>query len=218
MMKRPVFKTNRFRNSNDEGPTAEFDLGQLMAMGGQDMMKPSPIRRSHGEVAFFHEITTDTVSELILNLKDLEHEHLHAQIEYGLDAPPPIKLTICSDGGDLLAGIAAMDHIRVSRVPIHTYIQGTCSSAATLMSIAGHKRFMGKHAFMLIHQLRTWMHGKYDEIKDEVQNCELFMETTRNFYLERTKFTPKELEDLLKRDLHLTAQQCLEKGLIDHII
>lgn len=218
MMKRPVFKTSRFRNSNDEAALAEIDLGQLMAMGGQDMMKPPPIRRSHGEVAFFHEITTETVSELILNLKDLEHEHLHAQIEYGLDAPPPIKLTICSDGGDLLAGIAAMDHIRVSRVPIHTYVQGTCSSAATLISIAGHKRFMGKHAFMLIHQLRTWVGGKFDEVKEEVQNCELFMETIRNFYLERTNLTPQELDALLKREMQLTAQQCLEKGLIDQII
>ena len=77
---------------------------------------------------------------------------------------------------------------------------------------------MHEHAFMLIHQLSSMSWGKYEELKDSMQNNDLLMETIKNLYIERTKIPKKELEEMLKRDLWWDAKTCLKYGLIDEII
>ena len=73
-----------------------------------------------------------------------------------------INLHINSYGGSVFAGFAALDHIKGSKVPVNTIINGCAASAATLMSVVGSERYMHEHSFMLIHQLSSWMSGKYE--------------------------------------------------------
>ena len=56
-----------------------------------------------------------------------------------------------------------VDVIERSPTPIYTYIDGYAASAATLISIAGHKRFMGKHSLMLLHELSGGNEGTYKD-------------------------------------------------------
>ena len=122
-------------------------------------------------------------------------------------------------GGDLFSGFAAVDTIETIKTPIHTYVQGSVASAATLMSICGKKRFMYKNSLMLIHQISSSMlYGKYHEFLDEVENQNLLMEKVKDIYKKKTKLKEKQLNEMLQHDLWLTADQCLEFGLIDKIL
>ena len=114
--------------------------------------------------------------------------------------------------------LAGMDAILRSKTPIHTYIDGSAASAATLLSVSGTKRFISKNSFILIHQLSTFVAGKYEEFKDEIRNQELLMKTIRETYKERSKMTDEQIEDLLKHDLWLDAKTALEYGLVDEIV
>jgi ATP-dependent protease ClpP protease subunit len=86
------------------------------------------------------------------------------------------------------------------------------------MSIAGKKRFIHKNSFMLIHQLSTFVHGKYEEFKDEIRNQELLMDTIKRSYKQNSKMSDEQINDLLKHDLWLDSKTALEYGLVDEIV
>ena len=132
--------------------------------------------------------------------------------------PGRIFLHINSGGGSVFAGLSSVDYIRNSKVPITTVIDGCAASAATIMSVVGHHRIMHKHSFMLIHQISSVMWGKYEEMKDDMKNSELLMETIIKIYEEHTRIPKNELKDILKRDLWWNAETCLDYGLVDEII
>lgn len=88
--------------------------------------------------------------------------------------PKPQKIYINSIGGEIFAAIPLIDAIKNCTIPVHTYIEGIAASAASLIYMAGHKRFITKNSFMLIHELRTGVQGKYSEIMDE-KNCDKLM-------------------------------------------
>ena len=130
----------------------------------------------------------------------------------------PINLHICSYGGSVFSGFAAVDYIDGCKVPVHSYIDGCAASAATLMSVVAEKRYIHKNSFMLIHQLSSGMWGNYEALKDSMENCDILMETIRNIYVKHTKIPKKQLNDILKRDLWFDAETCLKYGLVDEII
>lgn len=137
--------------------------------------------------------------------------------------PKPITIYINSDGGYLHSALPIVDIITKSKIPIVTIIEGMAASAATLISCSGHKRYITKNSFMLIHELRAGCWGKYSEIEDEYESCKKVMKRVKNLYLESIKDESKKkkfkkiVSKLLKRDLVLSAKECLEYGLVDEI-
>ena len=71
---------------------------------------------------------------------------------------------------------------------------------------------------MLIHQLSSMFWGKYDEFEDNKVNLDKLMETIKGIYREYTKLPDEEIEKILKHDLWLSAEKCLEYGLVDEVI
>ena len=136
-----------------------------------------------------------------------------------LDIPiPELKLHINSNGGSLLDGFAAVDYVRNCKAPVHSIIEGSAASAATLISVVAKKRSISKNSFMLIHQLSGGMWGKFESMKDDMQNCNLFMDRINEIYGQYTKIPKNVLKDILKRDIYMDAKTCLKYGLVDKII
>ena len=136
-----------------------------------------------------------------------------------LDIPvPELKLHINSNGGSLLDGFAAVDYVRNCKAPVHSIIEGSAASAATLISVVAKKRSISKNSFMLIHQLSGFMWGKFEIMKDDMQNCNLFMDRINEIYGQYTKIPKNVLKDILKRDIYMDAKTCLKYGLVDKII
>jgi ATP-dependent protease ClpP protease subunit len=133
-------------------------------------------------------------------------------------APGRIQLHINSYGGSVFAALAAVDYIRTSEVPIDTVIEGCAASAATLISVVGSRRRIHKNACMLIHQLSGHMWGKFEEMKDDMENSQLLMKKIKNIYKEYARIPDDVLGDILKRDLWWDAEMCLNYGLVDEII
>ena len=183
----------------------------------EEKARPSFIEVVENRIYFYSDINTDKILQLNRNLRnkgiDLQREAMVQNRE-----PADIYLHIQSYGGSIFAGMAGMDEIIKSIVPVHTMIDGCCASAATFLSVCGKKRFINRHAYMLIHQLSSFMWGKYEEFKDEMQNLDKIMEMIKKVYGEYTKIPMKKLEGILKHDLWFDADQCKEYGLVDEII
>jgi ATP-dependent Clp endopeptidase proteolytic subunit ClpP len=169
------------------------------------------------KIYYYAGVNRDSVSELNKKLGELESRSLTLSNNLDIE-PPTLKLFINSGGGSVVSGISSMDTILRTKVPVHTYVDGFCASAATFLSVVGEKRFMSRNSYMLIHQLSTNFWGKYSEFEDEKQNLDLMMTTIKNVYKEYTQVPMEKLDEILKHDLMWDANLCLKYGLIDKII
>lgn len=168
------------------------------------------------EIYFYGDIDDDNILEFITKFKKVEKDLLKKAI----DLPgynPVITIHIKSDGGDVFAGLSAMDHIASSKIEVHTVADGLCASAATFMLMGGTVRMMLPNSCVLIHQLSSEFWGKYEELKNELENCKKFMTIITNIYREHTKIPAKKLDEMMKQDIHLTATECLKYGVIDEV-
>jgi ATP-dependent Clp endopeptidase proteolytic subunit ClpP len=169
------------------------------------------------KIYFYANVNRESVVELNKKVGEIESKSL--TLANNLDiSPPSIKILINSGGGSITAGISSMDTILRCKVPVETYVDGFCASAATFISVVGKKRFMSRNSYMLIHQLSSSLWGKYSEIEDEKKNLDLMMETIKNVYKEYTKVPMKKLDEILKHDLLWDANTCLKYRLIDEVI
>ena len=217
-------RTYKFSSGDDDVPPApEPSEEEVTILHYLDEMKPPAKDRAdylevvNNRIYFYSGVETKNILGLNKALRDLGAEIQHSSAV--LECPPAdIFLHVNSHGGDLFDGLAAMDEIRKSKVPIISIVDGCAASAATLMTIAADKRQINKHAYMLIHQLSSGMWGKYKEMKDEIKNVDSMMKTIRKIYLEYTKIPKKKLNEILDHDLWFDAETCLKYGLVDEII
>lgn len=207
-------KYNRFI-SHDQLPRP-MDEGSKQV----EYKEPGYVEILNNRIYFYADIDRDKMLILMKALREKENDLLHMQQTWGLDTPPPLHLYIQSYGGYAHAGFSGHDQIKSLNVPVYTYVDGVAASAATLLTIAGTKRFIQKNSVMLIHQARAeyWGLITHEELKDEMENSEKTMKIIKNIYLENTKLTDKDLDKLLTRDLYFDAKTCLEKGLVDFIV
>ncbi len=173
---------------------------------------------SGNRIFFYSGVSRPKVLKLNKAVINLNNNLRSRAISYGVSEPSPIKLHINSYGGSVFAGLAAVDYIKKSPVPIETIIDGCAASAATLMSVVGAHRSMNKNACMLVHQLSGFMWGKFQEMQDDMQNSEMLMKKIKNIYREHTRIPEDKMDEILKHDIWWDAEQCLEYGLIDEIV
>jgi len=216
-------KTYRFSSGEPEEQPPAPSEEEVTILHYLDEMKPPPKDRAdylevvNNRIYFYSGVETKNVLGLNKALRDLGAEIQHSSAVLECE-PADIFLHVNSHGGDLFAGLAAMDEIRKSKVPVISIVDGCAASAATLMTIAANKRQINKHAYMLVHQLSSGMWGKYKEMKDEMENVDNMMKTIREIYLEYTKIPKKKLDKILDHDLWFDAETCLKYGLVDEII
>jgi ATP-dependent Clp endopeptidase proteolytic subunit ClpP len=173
---------------------------------------------NNNELYFYNDVNSDSVLMLNKTISDLSRHLLITQITFDLQETPHIKLHINSDGGEVFGALSVVDRINSSKVPVYSYAEGLVASASTLISVSCHKRFVRKNTILLIHQVRSWFQGTYEDFNDEKQNMDLSMKIIKDIYLKRTKFTESELNELLKRDIYLNAEDAIKYGLADEII
>jgi ATP-dependent Clp endopeptidase proteolytic subunit ClpP len=199
----------------------EKHWGEKKPLKKKSVQNPPPTEKHiavhENKIYYYAGVNRDSASELNKKIGELESKSLTFGNNLDID-PPTLKILINSGGGSITAGISSMDTILRCKVPVHTYVDGFCASAATFLSVVGEKRFMSRNSYMLIHQLSSNFWGKYSEFEDEKKNLDLMMTTIKNVYKEYTKVPMKKLDEILKHDLLWDAKICLKYGLIDEII
>lgn len=170
------------------------------------------------DIYFYSEIFPDTAFLVNKAIRDLEKIQKIVQINLDLPKPPPIKIYINSPGGDVQSAFSIVDLIKRCTVPVYTYVEGSVASAATLVSMSGKKRFISTNAVMMLHQISSWFQGTYENHMDERKNLDMMMTKIKNYYTSNSKIPMEELEELLKHDIDLSAEDCLKYGFVDTII
>ena len=174
------------------------------------------IKVEKNNIYFYASVCSNTALELNIAIKKVTKEMQVFGIQYDVD-PPPINIFIHSEGGEVHSALAVFDTIRTNPVHINTIITGNASSAATIISMAGHTRKISSSSYMLIHNISSTFWGKMHEFEDEMKNMSKLTSKLISIYKEFGNINKKQLDGLLKKDLLLDANTCLKYGFVDEI-
>lgn len=162
---------------------------------------------------FFHaDVSRTTIFKLIEAVHDARSRALEA-------GDKVIWLFIHSGGGCLHSGFSGMDHLRAlcSDIELRTVADGAVASAASLLLLAGARRYAMPHAVLLLHQLSTAACGKFEELHDDYINNSMLMDALRAEYQRCSKMDAEAIGSRLRRELLMSAQQAMEVGLVDEL-
>lgn len=176
--------------------------------------KETDVLSIENNVFFYSDVSSESVLKLNSLLIDTQIKIQTNKLQKKYDC---INLYIMSNGGELHAGLSAMNFISNMDVHVNTIIDGHVASAATLIALGGHEIWMQKYATMLIHQISTGFWGKYEEFKDETKNNKLTMKILKNIYLTKTNIPKKKLKEYFTRDITLDADTCLQYNIVTGI-
>jgi ATP-dependent Clp protease protease subunit len=195
------------------------DYKEVITQPTSDLLtNDTSIRTLDNTIYFYSDISVIACSELNRLLREVDIRLNQAKVSMDNETfEPIIHLRINSYGGDVLAGLSTVDTIRSLKSHVYTYVEGAAASAATLITVAGKKRFIGKNSMMLIHQLSSVCSGTFERLNDEQQNNRRIMDLIKSIYKQYTKIPMKELETILKRDLWLDSDTCLKYGIVDKV-
>ncbi len=185
-------------------------------IGSDDKKEPAFIEATDNHIYFYADIERDKILTLNNKLRSLGTSYHHTGL---LENRPPTKINlhINSYGGTIFQGLSGMDNIINCPAPVITIVDGVCASAATFLSVVGTERYITENSYMLIHQLSCWMWGSFRELKDEMQNCDLWMKRIKEIYGKYTKVPMEKIDEILDHDLFIDANQCIEWGLVDGV-
>ena len=216
-------KKNRYLSANKAEASAEVHdaVEMIKTESFSDMIPqtdriPRGIEVDENRIYFYCQVGQNEALELnrLIRKLDVEMKYLADR----LSCPKvPIHLHINSPGGDAFSGLSIVDTIKSCRTPIYTYVDGSAASAATLIAMAGDKRYASQNSFMLLHQPSIIWGGKLDEFMDEVQNQKSIYEKIKRIYLENSDISEDDLEELLQHELWLDVETCIEHGFIDKV-
>lgn len=164
----------------------------------------------------FQKKVNDVYASLINNYNNAKDNGFNVKF-------PPLIIHINSPGGGIFAVFTMIDFLlqlkkNDRKLRIHTIVEGRAASAGTLLSVIADKRYITEYGYMLIHQLSSAAWGKYNELKDDMENCDILMARIKNIYKKHTKIPLEDMDKILSHDLYWDANKCLEMGLVDGII
>lgn len=140
---------------------------------------------------------------------------------------PEVHVRVCSPGGSLSDGLAICALFR-DHGNVHVHIQGMTASAATVLAMGARRISMSPESVMLVHNasylLLEWeqankekLSEKQEQYEDMKTNLATLDSVMADLYATRSGGNREELAELMKEERWLSAQECLELGLIDAI-
>lgn len=130
----------------------------------------------------------------------------------------PIWIYIMSPGGEADVMWAQLDIIDASETPVYTVNIGTAASAASLIFIAGHQRFMMPNARVIIHEGSAQFGGDAVKVMDASESYKKELKRMKNYILGHTSIPPTQLNRKRNNDWELDAQLCIENGVCDKVV
>lgn len=158
------------------------------------------------------------VDETILEVSKLIMYFNKIDRDIPLEERKPIKLLLYSYGGDGQACFSLLDIIALSKTPVWTINMGVSMSAGLLILLAGHKRFCLKNSTALAHSGSGGTAGSFEQTEAQMKDYKRFVDTMRNYILERTNIDTKTFNKHKSQEWYLYSEDQIKYGIVNKII
>lgn len=130
----------------------------------------------------------------------------------------PIWLYVFNYGGSADFMWMFTDIIAASETPVYTVNVGKCCSAAAIIFMTGHRRFMFPTATVLIHEGSGEFQGDAVKVIDQAESYKSMVKKMHNYIISHTNIPPATLTKKKNNDWELSAADCLKYGVCDQIV
>lgn len=130
----------------------------------------------------------------------------------------PIKIFINSPGGDLTICDLIIDTIRMSKTPIYAIGTGMVASAASLIYLSCHKKYLFPNAHLILHDGSAVIGGSGRDVINAVEDYKKQLEKNILFIIANTGYTEEEVRTNMKSDWYIRTPEALSKGASDGVI
>jgi HK97 family phage major capsid protein len=132
--------------------------------------------------------------------------------------PSEIRLSIHSNGGDVLDGWAIYNALASHPARVVAKIEGLAASMASVIAMAADEVEMPENAFMMIHNATAGVMGDAQEMADMAATLQKVQDGIVTAYSKRTGLSAEEVADLMNHETYLTAAEAVEKGFADTVL
>jgi len=123
----------------------------------------------------------------------------------------PIKILFNSPGGDLDTAETLVSIIKLSKTPIYGFALGMVASAASLVYLSCHRRFMLPNGYFIFHRGScSNIGGNYNEIQAAMDDYRIQIEKMEKFYIENTTFPEEIIKEKIKTDWYIRSDEALK--------
>lgn len=129
-----------------------------------------------------------------------------------------LTVRINSPGGDVSAGVAIYNYLNEHEGEVTVKVDGIAASIASLIAMAGDKIVMLPGSMMMVHLPWTFAAGNSDDMAQVVEMLEKTGESMIPIYSARTGLSEERVEELLKAETWMTAEDAVELGFADEAI
>lgn len=161
------------------------------------------------------------IIETIYQLNEEESQKIINILQQPDYQPEPIKIVLKSEGGSIYDGLALIDVIEKSKIPVHITAHGCVMSMALNVLVSGHKRFCSKNTTFMYHDGWYEMGEKnVQEHKDELKEAERLSKICDNYLISRTNLKIAKLKRIKKtgKNWYFDAKDALEYGVVNEIL
>lgn len=159
--------------------------------------------------------------EVDISLLDYEQLILRWNIEdvgKPVNEREPIWIYLMNYGGEGDMMWSFIDIMEASVTPVYTVNMGVCASAAGIIFLSGHKRFMMSRAHVLIHEGSAALSGDSTKVLDAADSYKSSIKAMKEQILKRTNIPAKLLNKKRNNDWELDSAFCLENGVCDVVV
>lgn len=130
----------------------------------------------------------------------------------------PIKMFVHSSGGLVFYMWPLIDTMEASITPIYTINLFMAGSAAALIFLAGHKRYMMKNSKMIIHEGQNEISGDAVKVLDATESYKKQLKKMKEFIADHSGISKSLIMKKRNNDWELDAKYCIENKACEQII
>lgn len=147
-------------------------------------------------------------------------ERINAVATLSKDSTTPITMIVNNYGGSVHGMFGLYDLINSLPMKLNTIGTGAVMSAAVLMLACGTgTRRLTANTSVMVHQISTWLQGNAIDINTETSHVNQLQDRLYGLLEKHSNKDAKFWKKSCKStNLYLTAEKCVEYGLVDEIL
>jgi ATP-dependent Clp protease protease subunit len=170
--------------------------------------RKNTVNKKNRIVYLFEDINEESSMETVRDLVELDQDKKKR----------PIKIYICSPGGDCGYGFAIIDillHMKCNTIGIAV---GEICSMAPAIFVACKERYISEHSFVMLHPVTVGTGDYVKFAKARVLNAEVVENMYDEFFLKRTTIPKKFYIQAKDKELWLNAEEAIKYGIAKKLL
>lgn len=164
-------------------------------------------------------LNEDISDDTLNNIVPLIHMINLADKGVPVEKRNPIKVFITTYGGSAYDGWGIVNAFETSETPVYTICDTYAMSMGLPIFLSGHRRYIGKFATLLYHELRGGIQGTREEVKRLDKEYDRLQKIYDTYIVERSTITQDILDSHQEKvsDWYISSEEAQSFGLHTHL-